>query len=586
VIRPEALREVDAIFDRFLADGPAPGIAYGVVAGGELVHERGLGTVRAGEARPPDANSVFRIASMTKSFTAAAIILLREEGRLGLDESVATYVPDLAGLRGPTRDSPALTVRHLLTHTGGFATDDPWGDRQQGLDLAAFAALLRGGPTFAFAPGTRFEYSNLGYGILGRVVTYVAGVEYRDFVYERLLVPLGMTSTGYVADDVPPDRLARGHVKRDGAWIEEPLDGYGALAAMGGIFTSIRDLARWVGFFSDAYPPRDDDEGDSPLSRASRREMQMPHSTWPPDVTFERMTSEPNVGAMSYGYGLTIIQDLGIGTVVAHGGGYPGFGSNMRWHPASGLGVVALGNARYVNLSLPARDSLRALVRADSKRGRRIRPWPATATARRDVEQLVVEWDDEIAARLFAMNVELDEPLARRKATLERLRALHGRLTPDDSEPSESESPAHLSWWLAGERGCVRIEMRLSPEPTPRVQTLDVTSIPEPSTTFHDAAQAIVEALADPRPPWPAEIGLGPAIDRANLERELRAAAARFETPSLGRCIAGDGEKKATWRVTSPNGTFELRLERDPGANVLTAVALVPKAIRAPYFAD
>jgi len=586
VIRPEALREVDAIFDRFLADGPAPGVVYGVVAGGELVHERGLGTLRADEARTPDANSVFRIASMTKSFTAAAILLLRDEGRLALDEPVATYVPDLAGLRGPTRDSPTLTVRHLLTHTGGFATDDPWGDRQQGLDLAAFAALLRAGPTFAFAPGTRFEYSNLGFGILGRVVTNVAGVEYRDFVGDRLLRPLGMTATGYLAEDVPPGRLARGYVKRDGAWIDEPIDGYGALAAMGGILTSVRDLARWVGFFSDAYPPRDDDEGDWPLSRASRREMQMPHSTWPPDVTFERMTSEPNVGAMSYGYGLTVLMDLGIGTVVAHGGGYPGFGSNMRWHAASGLGVVALGNARYVNMSFPARDSLRALVRADWSRGRRIQPWPATVAARRDVERLVAGWDDAVAARLFSMNVELDEPVARRKATLERLRALHGRLTPDDSEPPESESPAHLAWWLVGERGCVRIDMRLSPEPTPRVQTFDVTSIPEPSTTMRDVAEAVVGALAGPLPTWPAGLDLGPAVDRDRLERELHAAAARFVTPSLGRCIAGDGEKKATWRVTSPNGAFELRLERDPTANALTAVALVPKTIRAPNLAD
>ena len=582
----DGLGPVDGVFDRFVADNPAPGVAYGVIADGELIHGRGLGTLRASEDRPPDADSIFRIASMTKSFTAAAIMVLRDEGGLALDEPVSSYVPDLASLRGPTRDSPPLTVRQLLTHTGGFATDDPWGDRQQGLDLDRFAELLRAGPAFAFAPGTRFEYSNLGFGILGRVVTNVAGVEYHEFVRERLLRPLGMTSTGYLAEEVPPDRLAHGHLKRDGTWIDEPIDGYGALAAMGGIFTSVRDLARWIGFFTDAYPPRDDAEGRWPLSRASRREMQMPHATWPPDVTFEGMTSEPAIGAMSYGYGLTVTMDLGIGTVVAHGGGYPGFGSNMRWHPASGLGVVALGNARYVNMSLPARDALRALVRVESSRGRRIRPWPATAAARRDVERLVAGWDEELAARLFSMNVELDEPLARRKATLERLRELHGRLVADESEPAEAESPAHLAWWLVGERGCVRVDMRLSPEPEPRVQTLDVTSIPEPAAWLHTAAEAIVGALAEAPPTWPATLHLGPAVDRQRLERELLAAAARFDSPSLGRCIAGDGERKATWRVTGSSGAFELRLERDPEANVLTSIALVPKAIRAPYLAD
>ena len=586
MIRSETLREVDAVFDRFAADGPAPGVAYGVVAGGGLVHERGLGTLRAGEARPPDPSSVFRIASMTKSFTAAAIILLRDEGRLALDEPVGTYVPDLAGVRGPTRDSPALTVRHLLTHTGGFATDDPWGDRQQGLDLAAFAALLRAGPTFAFAPGTRFEYSNLGYGILGRVVTNVAGVEYRDFVHVRLLAPLGMRSTGYLVEAVPPDRLARGHVKRDGAWIEEPIDGYGALAAMGGLFTSIGDLSRWVAFFADAYPPRDDGEAGGLLTRASRREMQAPHVTWPPDVTFERMTGEPNVNVGAYGYGLTVTQDVGIGPVISHAGGYPGFGSNMRWHPASGIGVVALGNARYVNMALPARDALRALVRAEPGRGRRIRPWPATASARRDVERLVAGWDDAVAARLFSMNVALDEPLARRKAALERLATIHGRLVPDESEPAESDSPAHLAWWLVGERGCVRLEIRLSPEPEPRVQVLDVTSIPEPAATLQAAAAAFVGALAVDRPSWPVGLELAPSVDRAAVERELLAASARCGPASLGRCIAGDGLRKATWRISGERGDLELRLERDPESGALTAVTLLPKALRAPNLAD
>jgi hypothetical protein len=103
---------------------------------------------------------------------------------------------------------------------------------------------------------------------------------------------------------------------------------------------------------------------------------------------------------------------------------------------------------------------------------------------------------------------------------------------------------------------------------------------------MRDVAEAVVGALAEPLPTWPAGLDLGPAVDRNRLERELNTAAARFVTPSLGRCIAGDGEKKATWRVTSPNGAFELRLERDSTANALTAVALVPKTIRAPNLAD
>jgi serine-type D-Ala-D-Ala carboxypeptidase/endopeptidase len=582
----EAARAVDATFERAFESAPAPAVAYGLIADGQLVHSRGLGTLRVGDDRRPDADSAFRIASMTKSFTAAAILQLRDERRLALDEPVATYVPDLAALRGPTRDSPPVTVRHLLTHTAGFATDDPWGDRMQGLDLAEFARLLRAGPTFAFAPGTRFAYSNLGYGILGRVITNVAGAEYRDVVTERLLVPLGMTSSVFESGEVPEDRRAHGYVRRDGAWIAEPVDGYGALASMGGLISTVRDLARWVAFFADAYPPRDDPDADAPLSRASRREMQSLQVAWPPDVTFEHIASEPVVGAGGYGFGLTVIHDLEVGTVVTHGGGYPGFGSNMRWHPASGLGVVAVGNARYANVFEPARDALRAAIRSEPKRIRAVAPWPVTQAARRDLERLFEAWDDDLAARLFSVNVELDEPFERRRATLEKLRGTHGRLVPDDSEPARGDTPAHLEWWMVGDHGCVKIEMLMSPEPEPKVQTFDVTSVPEPRVELSSLAEAIVGAFAEVGAGWPAAVRLGPKVDRAVAERELRAAAVRYGSGRLGRCMAGDGERKSTWRVSTDRGELELRLERDPETGDVTAFALRPKAITAPFLAD
>ena len=283
---------------------------------------------------------------MTKSFTAATVLSLRDAGLLGLDDPVARHVPDLAGLRGPTADAPPITIRHLLTMSAGFPTDDPWGDRQQGLDLDRFAEFLRAGPGLAWTPGVRFEYSNLGYGILGRVISSAAGAEYKDVVRTRLLEPLGMTATTFEQDEVPPARLAHGYLWRDDAYVLEPVDPYGALASMGGVFSSLRDLARWVGFFGDAFPPRDDPEAPDLLSRASRREMQQGHRTIPPWLA----AGPPDVvdlQSMAYGYGLDVIEDLVAGRIVCHSGGYPGFGSHMRWQIASGLGVVVLGNHRY-----------------------------------------------------------------------------------------------------------------------------------------------------------------------------------------------------------------------------------------------
>ncbi|MFZ0160107.1 MAG: serine hydrolase domain-containing protein, partial [Kineosporiaceae bacterium] len=345
---------VEHLVDRHRADALEPGLAYGVVLDGHLVHSggRGLGT----PAVTPDADTVFRIASMTKVFTAAAVLLLRDDGRLRLDDEVATHVPEAAGLRPPTDDAPPITVRSLLTMAAGFPTDDPWGDRQQDLPDDDFARLLTAGLSFAWTPGTTFEYSNLGYALLGRVISAAAGEPYADVVTRRLLEPLGLTATGFTAQGVQAGRLAQGHQRSGDIWEPVPFAGHGAFAPMGGLFSTVRDLSRWVGWLAAAFPPRDDPgdgppRGDravqSPLSRASRRELQLPHLALPPTVTWRSIAEPPDVRGVGYGFGLVIEQDPRLGRLVSHSGGYPGFGSHMRWHPASGLGVVVLGNATY-----------------------------------------------------------------------------------------------------------------------------------------------------------------------------------------------------------------------------------------------
>jgi CubicO group peptidase (beta-lactamase class C family) len=558
-----------------------PGVAYGVTLGDRLVHARGIGTIRVGEDATPDARSVFRIASMTKSFTASAVLLLRDEGRLRLDDPIAMYVPELAAVRLPTRDSPPITIRHLLTMTAGFPTDDPWGDRQQGLDLGEFSQLLAGGLSFAWTPGTHFEYSNLGYGILGRLITNVSGREYREEVRERLLRPLGMDSSGYLAEEVEPERLARGYVWRDGRFLDEPMDGYGALASMGGVFTTVDDLVRWVAGFQDAWPPRDDPEGDHPLSRASRREMQQPMVPADLRLTATAADAMPDVESLHYGFGLFQIDDVRFGRVVGHAGGYPGFGSHMRWHPASGLGVIALANGRYAPASLLARELLGVLLEAEVAPPRRTQPNAATRAASAAVEALIDGWDDERAAGLFAMNVELDEPVASRKAFLDRIRERHGRLHPDPAAPPQSVTAFHQLWWLAGERGGrVRVEIQLTPEASPKVQTLGITSVPQPAAALDRAAGELVAAInASERTgdaDWPADLAVGPDVDLAGVRRQMRAAEARFGPVELGPPVDGDGERKATFRLHGTRGHLELALTYDPDTACVGAFALVP----------
>ncbi len=406
----EALAALDARFHRLRDEAHIPGVAWGVIAGGKLIHTGGVGTVRDGEDRRPDADSVYRIASMTKSFTASTLILLRDEGRLELEAPVATYVPELAAWRPPTSDSPPITVRQLMTMSGGLPTDDPWGDRQQGLDLDRFAELLAAGPSFAWPPGTMFEYSNLGYGILGRVITNVAGREYREVVRDRLLTPLGMTSTAYLDTDIADAHLAHGYVRRDESYVREGTDGYGALASMGGVFSTVRDLSRWVLGFLDAFPARDDPEAGHPLRRSSRREMQQVQRAIGPMVLARAPDAEPVVMSGGYGFGLFVAQDPELGTTISHAGGYPGFGSNMAWHPATGLGVIGLGNLRYAPVRPVVQEVLANLVRAGVAPRRRMVAMPAVERLRPVAERLLDAWDDALADATFADNMDLDEP--------------------------------------------------------------------------------------------------------------------------------------------------------------------------------
>ncbi len=578
----DSLSEVDAIFDRFHAQGLVPGVAFGVIVDGALAMAGGRGTLRVGDDALPDSDSIFRIASMTKSFTAAAVMLLRDEGRLRLDDPAETWVPDLAGLLRPTTDSPAVTIEHLLTMSGGLPTDDPWGDRQQGLPLDRFAAALRGGVGFAWAPGTRFEYSNLGYGILGRAVTAAAGVEYRDFVRARLFAPLGMTATTFDLADVPTERLALGYVRRDDAWLEEPIDPYGALAAMGGVFTSVGDLARWVAGFTDAVPPRDDPDDAHPLSRATRREMQQVHRSIEPLLTWPSVELQPDLESGGYGYGLTITDDLRTGRWVSHGGGYPGYGSHMRWHPASGIGVVAFGNARYAPVVRPAREAVVALVTRGSSRVRPVPAWPETLAARSAVEGLLARWDDRVAAGLFSMNVDLDEPIERRRREIERIRAVHGNLVPDAGAPTERRSPAHLAWWMRGGSGRVKVEILLSPERPPRVQMLKLSSVPEPPPAMTAIARRLAALLGEPGPGWPSDIALAASVEVVALGRALRAAEAIFGPVALGDPVAGDGATTARWRLSGDRGAIDLELALDQATGELVAIAFVPVALEPP----
>ncbi len=575
---PDLFPDVDQRFARARLESRVPGVAWGVIRDGGLVHAGGAGTIRDGEDRLPNADSVFRIASMTKSFTAAMVLLLRDEGRLRLDEPAGAFVPELGAWRPATTDSPLVTIRQLLTMSAGLATDDPWGDRQQGLPFDRFAELLAAGPSFAWPPGTTFDYSNLGYGILGRAITAAAGTEYLEVVRDRLLRPLGMTSTSYLAGDVPAERLAHGYVRLGDTLVREGNDGYGALASMGGVFSTVRDLALWVSGFLDAFPARDDPEGPHPLRRSSRREMQQVLRAGRVVGAAHAPDAEPVVAGSGYGFGLFVLDDLETGTTIGHAGGYPGFGSHMAWHPATGLGIVALGNLRYAPMRPLASEILATLVRADAVPRRRVRPLPVAAAYRPIVDGLIDRWDDAVADRVFAMNMDLDEPREARQAAVAAIGRDLGPFRPDDARPATSDSPAQLTWWLRGSRGWLRVSILITPEPSPRIQTLGLHPVGDPSPAMRAVAERLLAGTASGQAEpwtWPQDLDAGPDLDVGRVERELRAAAVRLGPVRPGRPIAGDGRSTSTFELEGDRGRASLQVGLDPQTGVVTKVSLL-----------
>jgi CubicO group peptidase (beta-lactamase class C family) len=412
---------------------------------------------------------------MTKSFTAMAVLKLRDQGKLSLDDPVERHVPELRGSRQVSADAPPITLRHLLTMSAGFPEDNPWGDQQLGISEEEFSRLMRSGIPFSNPPGVAYEYSNYAYAILGRVITNVSGLPYTRYVEREILRPLGMASTTLEPRSVPPARLAQGYRWEDGRWKREPQLPDGAFGAMGGMLTSLEDLGRHVGLLLGAWPPRDAAE-TGPLSRASLREMQQMWRVRPASVTRDA-TGAVQLNATGYGYGLRISQTCDFAHVVAHSGGLPGFGSQMRWLPEHGVGLIAFGNRTYTPWGDAFGPALAALKDSGGLQARAVQPSGALLGARAGVTALVNAWDDAAIERLAAVNLFLDRDKARRRAEFAQLRAEVGECR-DAGGWVSIENRLRGDWLLRCDRGDLVASVTLAPTEPPKVQHLELRRAP------------------------------------------------------------------------------------------------------------
>ncbi len=301
--------------DSILRDyaGKVPGASVLVLHDGKAVvrHAHGQADLEAGIAATPATN--YRLASISKQFTAAAILLLAEQGALALDDRARRWLPELPS----TQD--AITIHHLLSHTSGLIDyeDIIPADRVEPLRDADVLALLEHEPRRHFAPGSAWRYSNSGYALLALIVERASGKTFPAFLRERIFVPLGMQdSLAYVEGAPAIARRAFGYSSIDGKWMRTDQSLTSSVLGDGGIYSSIDDLARWDAAWYD----------DRLLDVKSR---QLATTAW-------THSDDP---AVDYGYGWRLTADTEW-----HSGETIGFRNVIvRW-PRQRLTVIVLSN--------------------------------------------------------------------------------------------------------------------------------------------------------------------------------------------------------------------------------------------------
>jgi len=376
---PETIRRVDEIVASAQATGRVPSLVAAIVRHGALAHFTG-----AGELPEPDPDTQYRIGSISKTFTAALILQLRDEDRLSLDDLLYRHLPGTP--------VGGVTIRQLLAHVGGLQREPEgeWWERSPGPSVDGLLAELTADKA-ALPPFQTFHYSNLAYGLLGAVAERITGESWWTQVGKRLLEPLGMTRTTYD----PTEPFARGYVVHPwhGTLREEPRHDAGAMAPAGQLWSTTADLAKWAAFLADPAAPV--------LSRGSVAQMWVP-------------VAMGDLESWTAGHGLGVqLWRRGERVFLGHTGSMPGYLAVLAVHRSSRTGVVAYANAYTLSGSSIGNLGLTLLTAVLDREPARIAPWhPGTAPPAEVApltgrwwwmgKEFEVGWDGELVMRPLA----------------------------------------------------------------------------------------------------------------------------------------------------------------------------------------
>ncbi|MFN8159121.1 MAG: serine hydrolase domain-containing protein [Candidatus Nanopelagicales bacterium] len=376
----------------FVKDNRLPGATAGIVHDGALVWTGSTGFSDIASRRVADARTMHRVASITKTFTATAIVALRDDGVLGLDDPLVEHLPEVAAAQSAAGPIEAVTLRLLLAHQSGFQSEPPRTDFTVGVYEGDAATNLARASEFGtrVPVATQEKYSNLGYQLLGEVVARRSGMAYGDFARMRITEPLGMTRT--VLGHLTPELEGDAATPYAGRWLTDELspvtDPLDMVSAEGGLWSCVEDLARWAAFWTE----EDDDASHvGVLSHLSRKEMRTPRYLGDEEWT------------TAFGLGWYGVRKDDV-IWVQHGGSLFGFRSLVAFDPKTRVGAVGLINgmglpgALTMSLGAIAREAVAAAAPT-------LEPAKATPAAYADLlglyieperfgEMLTVEWRD------------------------------------------------------------------------------------------------------------------------------------------------------------------------------------------------
>jgi len=473
----KAFPAIDSIFKKVAIENHFPGLAYGIVVDGKLLHTGNYGYTDIEKKIPVTSSSLFRIASMSKSFTAMAILKLRDEGKLNLDDPAYRYIPELKNLKYPTADAPAITIRHLLTHGAGFPEDNPWGDRQLADNDKELMEFLKKQISFSNPPGIAYEYSNLGFALLDKIITVVSGKRYQDYIRENIWTPLGMKTSEWEYANVAPGKLAHGYRWLNEKWNEEELlhdTPDGSWGAMGSMISSVEEFAKYMALHLSAWPPGNSKE-TGPVKRSSIREMQHPWRFNGFNIDNKYPDGRVCPVATAYCYGLRWIRDCDGRVYILHTGGLPGFGSQWRIMPDYGIGVVAFANRTYAGFNDANLQVLETIIKMAGLQPAQLPSSAILEKRKNELVNLLPAWTNAEQSGIFAENFFPDYPIDSLKKQAKELFEKAGKII--SVKEMKPENQLRGSFVIEGENSDILVYFTLSPENPPLIQEYRISEI-------------------------------------------------------------------------------------------------------------